>query len=166
ELEHAGKEIKETLGDTLGELLPGKSIEFKWPVTHKPKIFPTGPGGRLPASIEEIQKNRGDCFYKARNAPKPCQKILKISFFFDGTNNHEKADKVVTGAKPPSEEELKAQTKAAPQAKLIDNYTYPRTSNVARLYHACLGAGGGAGENNLDPDMIENGWFRYYIQGV
>ncbi|PIT49567.1 T6SS phospholipase effector Tle1-like catalytic domain-containing protein, partial [Snodgrassella communis] len=124
------------------------------------------PGGRLPASIEEIQKNRGDCFYKARNAPKPCQKILKISFFFDGTNNHEKADKVVTGAKPPSEEELKAQTKAAPQAKLIDNYTYPRTSNVARLYHACLGAGGGAGENNLDPDMIENGWFRYYIQGV
>jgi hypothetical protein len=44
ELEHAGKEIKETLGDTLGELLPGKSIEFKWPVTHKPKIFPTEPG--------------------------------------------------------------------------------------------------------------------------
>ncbi|PIT51803.1 hypothetical protein BHC44_09315 [Snodgrassella alvi] len=71
-----------------GLKLPGKSIEFKWPVTHKPKIFPTEAGGRLPASIEAIQKNRGDCFYKARNAPKPCQKILKISFFFDGTNNH------------------------------------------------------------------------------
>ncbi|WP_239324483.1 T6SS phospholipase effector Tle1-like catalytic domain-containing protein [Snodgrassella gandavensis] len=166
ELEHTGKEIKETIGDTLGEILPGKSIEFKWPVTHKPKIFPTEPGGRLPASIEEIQKNRGDCFYMARNAPKPCQKILKISFFFDGTNNHEKADKVVTGAQPPSEEELKAFTQAAPQAKLIDAYTYPRTSNVARLYHACMGAESKPGENNLDPDMIENGWFKHYIQGV
>ncbi|PIT53932.1 hypothetical protein [Snodgrassella alvi] len=71
-----------------GLKLPGKSIEFKWPVTHKPKIFPIEVGGRLPASIEATQKNRGDCFYKARNAPKPCQKILKISFFFDGTNNH------------------------------------------------------------------------------
>jgi hypothetical protein len=83
-----------------GLKLPGKSIECKWPVTHKPKIFPTEAGGRLPASIEAIQKNRGDCFYKARNAPKPCQKILKISFFFDGTNNHEKADKVLTIKQP------------------------------------------------------------------
>ena len=74
ELEQASNEIKDTIGDKLGELLPGKSIEFKWPVTHKPQIFPTEPGGRLPASIEAIQKNRGDCFYMARNAPKPCQK--------------------------------------------------------------------------------------------
>jgi hypothetical protein len=81
DLKHAGEGIKETAQDTLGDILPGKSIEFKWPVTHKPKIFPTEAGGRLPASIEAIQKNRGDCFYKARNAPKPCQKILKISFF-------------------------------------------------------------------------------------
>ncbi|PIT55468.1 hypothetical protein BHC44_02325, partial [Snodgrassella alvi] len=166
ELKHAGEGIKETAQDTLGDILPGKSIEFKWPVTHKPKIFPTEAGGRLPASIEAIQKNRGDCFYKARNAPKPCQKILKISFFFDGTNNHEKADKVVTGAEPPSEQELKAHTAAAPQAKLIGAYTYPRTSNVTRLYHACMGAGGTPDENNLNPDMIENGWFKHYIQGV
>ncbi|PIT24675.1 hypothetical protein BGI37_09360 [Snodgrassella alvi] len=81
ELKHVGEGIKETAQDMLGDILPGKSIEFKWPVTHKPKIFPTEAGGRLPASIEAIQKNRGDCFYKARNAPKPCQKILKISFF-------------------------------------------------------------------------------------
>lgn len=150
----------------LDELPPLKDIDFDWPVMHKPQVFPTEPGGRLPASIEVIQENRGDCFYKGPKEDKPCQKIIKISFFFDGTNNHEKADKVVSGAEAPTEEELKKQDKAAPQAKMIAAYTYPRTSNVARLFHACMGAGGTPGEVSYSSPMIENGWFKHYIQGV
>lgn len=151
----------------LDELPPLKDVDFDWPVMHKPQVFPTEPGGRLPASIEVIQENRGDCFYKGPKEDKPCQKIIKISFFFDGTNNHEKADKVVSGAEAPTtEEELKKQEKAAPQAKMIAAYTYPRTSNVARLFHACMGAGGTPGEVSYSSPMIENGWFKHYIQGV
>ncbi|PCL21729.1 hypothetical protein CPT77_00475, partial [Snodgrassella alvi] len=59
-----------------------------------------------------------------RTKAKPCQKVLKISFFFDGTDNHEKADKVVSGATPPTAEQLDPlKDAAAQQAKLIKPYT-------------------------------------------
>ncbi|PIT58166.1 T6SS phospholipase effector Tle1-like catalytic domain-containing protein [Snodgrassella alvi] len=144
-----------------------KPIEFQWPGILKPDEFPTAAGGRLPASISSIHDNRKDNHFIDRTKAKPCQKILKISFFFDGTNNHEKADSVVSGATPPTAEQLDPlQHAAAQQAKLIPAYTYPRTTNVARLFHACMGAGGRPGDNNRDDEMIKNGWFKHYIQGV
>ena len=161
-----------TLGDKLKELaapyMPAiKPIEFQWPGILKPDEFPTAAGGRLPASINSIQQNRKDNLCVDRTKAKPCQKTLKISFFFDGTNNNEKADSTVSGATPPSTEQLDAlQHAAAQQAKLIAPYTYPRTTNVARLFHACMGAGGLPGENNRNAEMIEKGWFKHYIQGV
>jgi hypothetical protein len=38
-----------------GLKLPGKSIEFKWPVTHKPKIFPTE-AGASPLQLKQSRK--------------------------------------------------------------------------------------------------------------
>jgi hypothetical protein len=161
-----------TLEDRIQEMatpfMPAiKPIEFQWPGILKPDEFPTAAGGRLPASINSIHHNRKDNHFIDRTKAKPCQKVLKLSFFFDGTNNHEKADSVVSGATPPTAEQLEPlKDTAAQQAKLIQAYTYPRTTNVARLYHACMGAGGLPGDNNRDEEMIKNGWFRHYIQGV
>ena len=160
--------IEKKIGDMLEPYLPTiKPIEFQWPGVLKPDEFPTAAGGRLPASISSIQENRKDNNFVDRTKAKPCQKVLKISFFFDGTDNHEKADKVVSGATPPTAEQLDPlKDAAAQQAKLIKPYTYPRTSNAARLFHACMGAGGRPGDDNNDEEMIKNGWFKHYIQGV
>ena len=160
--------IGKKIGDKLKPYLPTiKPIEFQWPGVLKPDEFPTAAGGRLPASISSIQENRKDNNFVDRTKAKPCQKVLKINFFFDGTNNHEKADKVVSGATPPTAEQLDPlKDAAAQQAKLIKPYTYPRTSNAARLFHACMGAGGTPGESNRDKEMIKYGWFKHYIQGV
>lgn len=65
----------------------------------------------------------------------PCARTLHISLFFDGTNNNEPADKQ---SNPPT------------------------TTNVARLFHASIGAGNGFSE----VDAGEQGFYRYYMPGV
>lgn len=64
------------------------------------------------------------------NSGAPCCKTLHITFAFDGTNNNDQAD----GSSTPNSR-----------------------SNVARLFHASLGA---------DDDLVENGFFKYYCPGV
>jgi hypothetical protein len=65
----------------------------------------------------------------------PCMDVLHITLCFDGTNNHEPTDK---------------------------RNQPPTTSNVARLYHASLGGGAGAGQSRAN----EQGFYAYYMQGV
>ncbi|MHB9798104.1 T6SS phospholipase effector Tle1-like catalytic domain-containing protein [Pseudomonas sp. MT3] len=108
-------------------------------------------GGLLPRTPKEVAANRRmlDRLYtqaivrdkeaaqKAGDSPPmpPCAKVLHVSLFFDGTNNHEPSDSTAN----------------------------PRTTtNVARLYHATLGAGNGM-EGKV---ASENGFYRYYMAGV
>ncbi|MCY1290531.1 hypothetical protein D9M68_501290 [compost metagenome] len=62
---------------------------------------------------------------KAGDSPAlpPCAKVLHVSLFFDGTNNHEPSDKA---ANPST------------------------TTNVARLFHASLGPGNGMSDKTAD----------------
>ncbi|WP_371230644.1 DUF2235 domain-containing protein [Pseudomonas sp. QE6] len=108
-------------------------------------------GGLLPRTPKEVAANRRmqDRLYtqaivrdkeaaqKAGDSPTmlPCAKVLHVSMFFDGTNNHEPSDSAAN----------------------------PRTTtNVARLYHAALGAGNGM-EGKV---ASEKGFYRYYMAGV
>ncbi|TNH10551.1 hypothetical protein FHQ26_04925, partial [Testudinibacter sp. TR-2022] len=156
------------VAQTLADALPVRET-FTWPGIAQPEAFPETSGGRLPASIAAIQQNRGGTRFTkdAQGKPEPlCQKTLKISFFFDGTNNNEEADEKVSGAAPPAA--AATNEKPAPRAARIAPYTYPRTTNVARLFHACMGAGGRPDQSNNgdDDEMIKRGWFKHYIQGV
>ncbi|MDF7677102.1 DUF2235 domain-containing protein, partial [Neisseriaceae bacterium ESL0693] len=62
-------------------------------------------------------------------------------------------------------------SKQAQQAALLDAYMYPRTTNVARLYHATMGFDeksnkSGIASNPEEQKLLDMGWFKYYIQGV
>ncbi|WPX62641.1 DUF2235 domain-containing protein [Pseudomonas sp. MH10] len=65
----------------------------------------------------------------------PCINVLNITLCFDGTNNHEPSDRL---GQPPS------------------------TTNVARLYHASVGANQSEGQSRAN----KNGFYAYYMQGV
>jgi hypothetical protein len=74
DLKHAGEGIKETAQDTLGDILPGKSIEFKWPVTHKPKIFPTEAGACRP-QLKQSRKIVVTAFIRRAMPPSRARKF-------------------------------------------------------------------------------------------
>ncbi|MGV8862547.1 MAG: T6SS phospholipase effector Tle1-like catalytic domain-containing protein [Pseudomonas sp.] len=117
-------------------------------------LTPTPPfpkEGLLPRTSEDVALNYRTQYrpkllaaYAAKRAAKaagetytgpPCINVLNITLCFDGTNNHEPSDKL---GQPPS------------------------TSNVARLYHASVGADSGTEQSR--PNQM--GFYRYYMQGV
>ncbi|MBP6863584.1 MAG: DUF2235 domain-containing protein, partial [Neisseriaceae bacterium] len=162
----------EALGKAALDELPAlKGVPFEWPTLHKAPSFPEG--GRLPTDLNDVLAKHNNADYAgvaASKAKKPCRKVLKISLFFDGTNNHEEADAAVLAAADPVNEKAEAMAAFTPyeQAQAIQPYQYPRTTNVARLFHASMGAGGSpsSGPSEHDRDLIDKGWFRYYMQGV
>ncbi|MGS0739630.1 T6SS phospholipase effector Tle1-like catalytic domain-containing protein [Pseudomonas sp. GG8] len=111
--------------------------------------FPTE--GLLPRTSEDVALNYRTQYrpkllaaYAAKRAAKaagetysgaPCINVLNITLCFDGTNNHEPSDKL---GQPPS------------------------TSNVARLYHASVGADQGTEQTRANT----SGFYAYYMQGV
>ncbi|MDF7676392.1 hypothetical protein PT286_06550 [Neisseriaceae bacterium ESL0693] len=118
----------EGLKTIFAHLPPIKQSAFEWPNVEKAPEFPSVAGGRLPASIRAIMRNRDsnevnrrekEQILKARQSNKQCLKKLKISLFFDGTDSHEKADSAVTGQTPPTEDEIRQYSKQAQQAALI-----------------------------------------------
>jgi len=117
-------------------------------------LTPTPPfpkEGLLPRTSEDVALNYRTQFrpqllfeYAAERAAEaagetyagpPCAIVLNITLCFDGTNNHEPSDKL---GQPPS------------------------TSNVARLYHASIGADSGTEQSWANT----NGFYAYYMQGV
>ncbi|PIT28514.1 hypothetical protein BGI37_02860 [Snodgrassella alvi] len=57
-----------------GLKLPGKSIEFKWPVTHKPKIFPTE-AGACPLQLKQSRKIVATAFIRRAMLPSRARKF-------------------------------------------------------------------------------------------
>ncbi|RLU10728.1 Rhs element Vgr protein [Pseudomonas prosekii] len=122
----------------IGENAPppaGALVPPSFPLTRR---LPNDPG-QLTKNIQLQQKdekafgNQQRALIQAQggaNSGEPCCKTLHITFAFDGTNNNDKSD----GASTPNSR-----------------------SNIARLFHASLGA---------DDKMQNRGFIKYYCPGV